>query len=210
MSGVKERPIIFSGPMVQAILTGRKDQTRRVVKPENLNHNAGCIRKWLDAGELGEHLLRLCPYGKPGSRLWVKEAIRRGDWEARPDFYHGGIQYAADGEWMWDVEGPCQWVWPKRKMLPAMFMNRGMSRITLELTAVRVERVQDISEADAEAEGVEPIGVPVIDGGTGEHLGDQPSYRYGFSALWDSLNARRGYPFSSNAWVWVLGFRRLT
>jgi len=86
-------------------------------------------------------------------------------------------------------------------------MPRWASRITLEITAVRVERLQDISEEDAKAEGVEPIGIPAVDPFTGEHLGDEPSWRYGFQCLWERINGKK-HSWSSNPWVWVIEFAR--
>jgi hypothetical protein len=170
---VKERPILFSGAMVRAILEGRKTQTRRVVKPK--------------VSDLVTH----CPYGAPGARLWVREAWLR-------DRYDGSTQYRASH--------PCPEL-PRWK--PSIHMPRERCRLVLELVRVRLERLQDISEEDARAEGFpsytitgngqscEPVGAGYMDG------------RAHFRALWDSLNAKRGFGWSENPWVWALEFRRL-
>jgi len=215
---MKERPIIFSAPLVRAILDGRKSQTRRVAVPRfddrkpcehwhggNDPVQAALMMRHCDHGSEGT----TCPYGQPGDRLWVRET-----WKGMKD---GGdsrpcVAYAAT-----DFKpARCKWDSP-------LFMPRWASRITLEVVGVRVERVQDITEADAAAEGCEAIGVPIVDDGTGDHLGDQPSFRYGFAALWDSIYGKRAkgcdlahvggeavnaYSWAANPWVWVIEFRR--
>jgi hypothetical protein len=195
---MRERPILMSGPMVRAILAGAKSQTRRVVKPQpKIVH--GYIGEWLVTEQLfrdGRAGLR-CPFGQPGnSRLWVRET-----WLKTTG---GTIWYRADGH---DIA--------KGHWRPSIFMPRWACRLVLELTAVRVERVQDISEADAKAEGV-----PLSNGSaTGQRYYEawgpdrkcvsHVTARLPFTALWDSINAKRGYSWASNPWVWVLTFRRL-
>lgn len=183
---MKERPILFSGPMVNAILENRKTQTRRVVKPQPERDPACGVwfpattakRKRHYANE--EHFRRglpidWSPYGVVGDRLWVREAWQDGN---------GGIYYRADGI------HPGPWK-------PAIHMPRWASRITLEITGVRVERLQDISNDDARAEGVP------------EWDGDEPGdYRGSFRDVWDSINGKR-HPWSSNPWVWVREFKRI-
>jgi hypothetical protein len=168
---VKERPILFSGPMVKAIIEGKKTQTRRVIKPQpetawtewmitiNLN---GDNRYWVD-GKPTMHLNMKkdyddkgeCPFGKPGDRLWVRETWKRASM-ATPD----GIMYAADNLLRWfdgtDPAAASSAVkFPRDgKWKPSIFMPRWASRITLEVVNVRVERLQEISEEDAIAEGV--------------------------------------------------------
>ena len=175
-AAVKERPILFSGAMVRAILEGRKTQTRRVVKPTSGPHS---IEKTIcTPGSLAAFIRHRCPYGQPGDRLWVREA-----WWKRPD---GSISYRADGNDF--VAGG------RPRYSPSIHMPRWASRITLRLTDVRVERVQDISVSDCIAEG---LGYPTDD-------------RYAavdnFKPLWDSINAARGYGWDANPWVWVLVF----
>lgn len=191
-----ERPILFSAPMVQAILAGTKTQTRRVVKG----------KYWFSDGRPDLELLR-CPYGVPGDRLWVRETFwvehDSDNFEMSPAF-DCGINLAED-DWarVWycatdhepNGEGPNDdWAqfYSKR---PSIHMPRWASRITLEVTGMRVERVQDISEDDVYAEGV----------GHG-----RVSPQLEFQELWDSINARRGFGWAVNPWVWCVEFRRLT
>jgi len=134
-----ERPILFSGPMIRAILAGRKTQTRRVAKLTGAGRvkEAGSHRNWHLADP---DAVKACPYGTPGDRLWVRET-----------FCDTGCQravYRADTA----VEN-----WKYRIWRPSIYMPRWASRITLEITDVRLERLQDISEADAAAEGVEQV-----------------------------------------------------
>lgn len=179
LSAVKERGILLSAPEVLAILDGHKTQTRRIVKPQ-----ADCNATALDHTESGACVTLAmragmysfpCPYGAPGDRLWVRET-----------FNHCAYKpfYRADGPMHED------WKWK-----PSIHMPRWASRITLEITAIRVEQLQDITEEDAKAEGcIGALGA----GCTG-------AYR----DLWDSINAKK-YPWSSNPWVWVIEFRRIT
>lgn len=181
VSEAKERPIIFSTPMIRAILDGRKTQTRRVAKDP-----ARC--EWLDG------MWTACPYGCVGDRLWVREAIYHcnGKWQQPNQEW---IRYKAT-----DKQPDADW--PLR---PSIHMPRWASRIALEIVEVRVERVQDITEVDAKAEGVH-----------GEYPADRPPtaifsgpYRAQFSRLWNSINAKRGFEWAKNPYVWVVSFRRI-
>jgi len=190
---MKEHPILFSGPMVRAILEGRKTMTRRVACPPGYN--------------LTDYGLAHCRYGQPGDRLWVREtwaagacadmlnpsALSRKTWLID----NGGLWYEADGA------APLTPISPKGKTRPSIFMPRWASRILLEVTSVSVERVQDISETDAKAEGAPWLGAGFL-----AKLGDG-SYREGFYDLWDSINAKRGYGWDANPWVWVVKFKRI-
>jgi hypothetical protein len=217
---LKERPIIFSGDMVRAILEGRKTQTRRVVKGYRIERPTPPkdafffdwyripSNKWCGTHTISGQgvATTLCPYGVPGDLLWVKESLR-GDGE--PGGRRVGIvRYAADGWMVIDEGSDVIWEW-KRPTLAARFCPRWASRITLKLTDVRVERVQDISEDDAKAEGVESF---IYDGAgvwRDYELGQdtwQTTARGSFVGLWDSLNAKRGYSWESNPWVWALTF----
>lgn len=199
-TSARERPIIFSGPMVQAVLAGRKTQTRRVVKgaplwdtaPVEFSNSPGW---WTDRED---HDSRRCPYGKPGDRLWVRETFAA-PWGKDYELPGGvpAVFYRADGE-PFNDDG--RWT-------PSIHMPRWASRITLELTGVRVERLQDISEKDAKAEGIEEPS-PAHGAWCDPNLGREGhwSYRLTFSLLWDSINGKRA-PWASNCWVWVLQFR---
>lgn len=212
---MKERPILFSGAMVRAILEGRKTQTRRVVKPTQSTPKVAPLRMepWIIDGEWqeddnglpcwagfhpdypGEAKWFTCPYGQPGDRLWVRET-----WSKETIDSTERIVYRAD-----IANGHNFIGWR-----PSIHMPRAYSRITLEITDVRAERVQEISEADAKAEGALQEFRTVVmrpDGGPDYHL--PLSYRAGFANLWDSINAKRGYGWDSNPWVWVIGFRRV-
>lgn len=205
---MKERPILFSGEMVRAILDGRKTQTRRVARiPRG-------YEEWTpEAGSDGTLVLRGqgistwvdCPYGVPGDRLWARETWRE---RGTTGIHIAGeqdaewLEYRADG----DVDGP-SW-------RPSIHMPKWASRITLEVTGVRVERVQDISEEDAIAEGIQ-----VEDRSFGRAWRNYDSrmpsewfthHTASFWSLWDSINAKRGYSWESNPPVWVVEFRRVT
>ena len=197
---MKERPILFSGEMVRAILDGRKTQTRRVIKPQPKKAMiyAACDSIWITKGEtfLPSQPKWIAPYGQTGDRLWVRETwgIDPNDWFPNPSpsaigFMLNKIQYRAD----WKDE-PYHWGWH-----PSIFMPRWASRITLEITDVRVERLQDISEDDCWHEGIRLGGTVTFTAG----------YKILFRDLWDKLNNKRGYSWKSNPWVWVIEFKRL-
>jgi hypothetical protein len=240
---VKELPILFSGPMVRAILEGRKSQTRRVVKPQPTGEPrpisewsrglaAACHDDSPDPSKLAAHSGKLigrifpfttqsgslmspsCPYGVPGDRLWVRETIYNGDdnkWRRRAD--DSLIELDAD-----DERVPYMIAWAhhqEREVVPSIFMPRWASRITLEVTGVRMERVQEISETDAKAEGVTEIPIKINTEGyantdTGAVCGGGalPAIA-SYALLWDFLNAKRGYGWNKNPLVWVIEFRRV-
>jgi hypothetical protein len=189
---MKARPILMSAPMVRALLEGRKTQTRRKVK--------GIALDWLDAdfdpAFVASPENGVCPYGHPGDLLWVRETI-----EKAQDY--GGIGYPADGTWY----PASAWEW-KRDVVPSIHMPRRLSRLTLEITGVRVERLQDISEADCWAEGIEAVDgmfdseIPAIAKRIGCSFEDaKPTY----ACLWESINGHGAW--SANPFVWVLEFR---
>lgn len=210
-----DRPIIFGSESVKAILEGRKTQTRRVVKDApadwmgyKFHQMVGRIAQWVPKSSYHSHHAHqesICPYGKVGDEVWVRESFRelgsaqkidgQLPWRGSPDI----CVYKSDG----DYDGP--WRSP-------IHMPRWASRITLEITGVRVERLEDISEADAQAEGVEP-----------SHYGDltvipeqivsrsifpKSCHRYGFGVAWDKINGKK-HPWASNPWVWAVEFRVL-
>jgi len=178
---VKERPILFSGPMVRAILDGRKTQTRRLVKPQPPSNADLCLCKAKACG--GNRKWHLpCPYGQPGDRLWVRETIHV--MQPRHDGDTGGVLYRADGH--------ADWI---GKWTPSILMPRWASRITLEIEEVRVERLNEISEEDAKAEGCDPDDDP------------NSSYYAEFRDIWQSINSPGSW--AENPFVWVVTFRVL-
>lgn len=199
---MKEHPIIFSPPMVRAILAGSKTQTRRVVKLDVSGRLSRARRSWNVADPRG---IAACPYGQPGDRLWVRESfkhiasgsIKNGRGEIRY-----GVAYKADRSVSWK---------------PSIHMPRYASRITLEVADVRVERLQDISDADAEAEGLFKV---EIDPGYWPKYGANPftwaeavehqaecfeDPRLAYRALWEQINGAGSW--DANPWVWVISFR---
>lgn len=212
---MKERPILMSASMVRAIIDGTKTQTRRAVRgapsrvfwnPIVMNGHGG----WCD-----EHGLPVrCPYGHTGDRLWVRETWQaffddevpedrpRGPRHtmgipARPD-RKSFVFYKADGPGPVHPDGyAAQWC-------PSIHMPRKYSRITLEITDVRVERLQDISEADAAAEGARPTLAPL----DSVRLGAVGTAKEGFRQIWESINGAGSW--DKNPWVWVVEFRRCT
>jgi hypothetical protein len=193
MNTLKERPILFSGPMVRAILEGRKTQTRRIFKlPKGTawyEELQGEAEGWFTDG-VGWWHVEECrsPYGKPGDRLWVRETFATA--HDNPCIDDAGTVYrATDPDWGL-MEG-FRWK-------PSIFMPRALSRITLEITGVRVERLQDISLKDAISEGVEWNNSPTRQGNTNP--------KSAFKCLWESINGEGAW--HSNPWVWVIEFKR--
>lgn len=188
---MKERPILFSGPMVQAILTGHKIQTRRVVKfPLKLKAHGVAITSLNDGDS--EEVNEFCPYGRPGDRLWVKETF------CVDEDSEGKTAYRADG---W-IETPSD----DGKWKPSIFMPRHRSRITLDIRGVRVERLQSITEWHAQCEGVRTINTTELQSdGTLKPI--TISARRNFEDLWWRINGPMSW--SQNPWVWVITFRRL-
>lgn len=204
---MKERPILFSAPMVRAILAGTKTQTRRVVKPAPQtvrNHRSAAWDG--DPAELMKLLTtagRRCPYGQPGDRLWVREA-----WKAHTTFDHlpprdipeSHVWYMADDGYK-----------AESRYRQGMFMPRWASRITLEVTGVRVEGLQDISEADAKAEGIKPHEVRQFWLFGADEERRAAIYRQAavtpYRDLWEQINGPESW--SANPWVWVVEFKRL-
>jgi len=211
----KERPILFSAPMVRAILDGRKTVTRRPVKSDwiqsdraPLNTAPGLFHFWCS----GEHV---CPYGEPGQRLWVRETfmdLLGTGVEHRPD-PNGPLQryaYRADhppGSQSDEARKDFSLKWK-----PSIHMPRAACRILLEITDVRVERLQDISDEQAIAEGIEPFidfqssghWRRYRDGGTNSYV-DNPVMSY--ASLWSEINGAGSW--EANPWVWVVEFKRV-
>ena len=243
-----ERPILFSAPMVRAILDGRKTQTRRAIKPVPTFNGGGACH---DADALQQDYVEpywvfpeTCRYGKPGDLLWVREtwgAVSPTDEPVPLALGQCEIEYRADlppgctdgpGEWPAD-ESNCPEV-PKWR--PSIHMPRWASRITLRITDVRVERLQDISDADAQAEGATMR--PACNGfqhrypgwsmnwskvgqlshyATGAKRGVKApltegdvslhSPKWAFASLWNEINGPGAW--DANPWVWVVAFERV-
>ena len=231
---MEERPIIFSALLIPGLLDGSKTQTRRVIKPQpscdciNPNWHGQIIdwKGWKYEGREGWFCYRcgsglhaydewsshgiICPYGQVGDRLWCKEtwAIARCtvgeyvDVMYKADQGMGRLQLKTV-PWFEGLKLPkdCD-IWHSGR-----FMPRWASRILLEITEVRVERLQEITDADAIASGASVF--PLLTGVTLSGAPGLASARYAYLQFWDSLNAKRGYPWSMNPWPWVLAFRRV-
>ncbi|MBD9415876.1 hypothetical protein IB234_15040 [Pseudomonas sp. PDM16] len=195
-----ERPILFSGPMVRAIIEGRKTVTRRVAKPVK-HPDLGNI--YAPGALVLEHepqhvIDRACPYGQPGDRLWVRETFA-----VYGDEKFAAIHYRADRPHDVGRKGV--------GYKPSIHMPRWVCRILLEITAVRVERLQDISEDQAEAEGTQGC-VPYCQSpydSDGAPACDcmNLTYKESFQALWSSINGANSW--AANPWVWVVEFKRV-
>lgn len=194
---MKERPILFSGAMVRAIRDGRKTQTRRPVK--------GWALEWLQPGYFTPEYVadpenHACPYGQPGDRLWVREAFMQEPadycWEAsvstpsRP----ATTIYRADSDPRGEAKG-CGWK-------PSIHMPRSACRLELEVTSVRVERLNDCSEKDAIAEGLMPSPSGWWSGADGQAA---PTPQAAYALLWNSINGAGSW--DANPWVWVVEFK---
>lgn len=198
---MKERPILFNGAMVRAVLDGTKTQTRRAVRDTGLYAiDASVHGEDVSARELSA-LATKCPYGKPGDRLWVREM-----WSS--DFAHhypcDRVWYLADDDRKHDIEirSGVRGIWSPEhqefvpfKWRPSIHMFRRDSRITLEITSVRVERLNDCSNEDAEAEGVK-CNMSAL------------SFSEHYRSLWNSINGAGSW--AANPWVWVIEFKRTT
>ena len=260
---VKERPIIFSGEMVRAILDGKKTMTRRLVKGDISKYkHAHIIKQSSDKSREGKAYfydepvgcmvlssqLVKCPYGKIGDRLWVREAYTVTGWNCDDGSVY--IKYLADGHEQYfdnetdemecaidslvasvckeldkrkvpmlnDEAYDCSLDRNKPRNRSPMLMPRFASRILLEITDIRVERLNDISEADALKEGIRNYNFEMEDspdtyvGYTHLQKDDGKSTLYktpaiAFERLWDTLNAKKGYPWSSTPWVWAIEFK---
>lgn len=181
------KPILFSGPMVNAILTGQKRVTRRVVKPQpqwfgpgtkeaTKFYPKGCFyqrpksmwNQWTR-----EEMIARCRY-KVGDQLWVKETF-------------GKLPETLGGTFVYRAEEPARWLPKDWKWKPAIFMPRSASRLTLEVEDVGIQELRQLTKKDAFEEGFEG--------------------RQSFITYWDSLNTKRGFPWSSNPWVYVIRFK---
>jgi hypothetical protein len=222
---MKEKPILFSGAMVRALLDGSKTQTRRVVNPQpwadarSAHYHPSC-----PSGSGGMHPANVifssmsqcvppwaapqpvrCPFGEPGDQLYVRETflyVGPGSGSDLPSYREERANpenHKAENCWYRASRPDETLVWT-----PSIHMPRWASRISLEVTGVRVERLRDISVRDAIAEGAEPL-LPHV----ACTQACPEDYIAGYHTLWDSLNAERGYGWDVNPWVWVVEFRRV-
>lgn len=226
---MKEHPILFSAEMVRAILSGKKTMTRRTKglefvnkDPDNWTSNifqrdvAIQCKKVIDSSR--------CPYGKVGDLLWVKETwgVCEKLWADYGWEFQGLISFSTKSskndlvtsgmnvirQVIYAADGYERTVGYEPGFKPSIFMPRWASRITLRIKSIRVERVQDITEADVRLEGGPPSH-PSIDVVSRE-FGYKNFAISWFAQLWDSINAKRGYSWESNPWVWVIEFERVT
>lgn len=200
---MRERPILFSGPMVRAILDGRKTQTRRIIKPQppegiddlhggKLSQRAPYRLEHPETGQIlgngfedEDGRFYKCPYGFVGDVLWVRECFGTDPYASQKG--HTELHYRAD--WKGDSDYPMKWK-------PSIHMPKVACRLRLRITDIRVERLQDITEADAGAEGCD---VNIPDG--------YPCAVACFHDLWQSINGPDSW--HHNPWVWVVNFHRL-
>lgn len=213
-TAVKERPILFSTPMVKAILEGKKTQTRRVVKhgllestmanpkiKATLTDNCQMLHFKVMDGQLRESFCGIkCPYGQIGDRLWVRESWQYSDDLEHPYWYRQK-----------EMEELIPEFFERMKWKPSIHMAREASRILLEITDIRVERLQMISEEDAKAEGADRgilrNGPNTIKGEFHLELNHHSNYKPGFEFIWKSINGAESW--NSNPWVWVVEFKRV-
>lgn len=218
---MKEKPILFNGEMVRAIMDGRKTQTRRIIKPQPDLKLVGCDSypsyKVNDAWQSG-FIDVSCPFGRIGDELWVRETMYSdGD----------GWWFPASGEFYF--EDSCtkekekkisDWCNHQEKMnritVPSIHMPRWASRIQLRITDIRVERVQDINDDGVEAEGIDSsesdygnLCQNIIDSGYHHDVDRNSADIACFKKLWDSINRKREYSWESNPYVWVIEFERI-
>ncbi|HGF0952316.1 TPA: morphogenetic protein [Yersinia enterocolitica] len=202
---MNEKPILFNSEMVNAILSGRKTQTRRIISEKTLHlfgvaASAGeCHPLELCDERSQSYYLEFCPLGKPGDQLWVRETWNK----------HGGLlTYRADHDWIEEMRKatvcPAKWV-------PSIHMPRWASRINLLITGVRVERLNDISDADAMSEGIDADRLAEsqdhYDCIADHNMTGRPTAKGYFSSLWQSIYGEENW--EANPWVWVINFERM-
>lgn len=219
---MRERPIMFKGEMVRAILAGAKTQTRRPVKHRHdwaIEYRDGKLWPWHPPYVYGEDDAWMnCPYGVPGDRLWVRETWSVVDGEILYPANDGRMPWPSDHlDSLWDIldlHG--------ESTRPSIHMPRWASRLTLEIVIVRVERVNSMTLADARAEGIPQMHAEAVaaglcgetrvvikDGPTCRDVWDNRTSVENFAALWDSLYAKTPKAWAANPWVWVVEFRRV-
>lgn len=204
---MKERGMIFNGEMVRAILDGRKTQTRRAVSDRHLHmidvaSQAGeCypLDSGTDHSNSQSYYREWCPFGAVGDRIWVRETWNK---------YGGLLTYRADHDWIDEMrkEKICNVKWT-----PSIHMPRWASRITLEITDVRVERLNAISEEDAMREGIDADRLAEsqdnYDCIADHNMTGRPTATGAFKYLWESIYGEESW--NANHWVWVISFKRV-
>ena len=202
---MKEHPILFSAPMIRAVLEGRKGQTRRTRGFDLFNISPNC-QLWQFLGfydgvaafrNQGERKEVKCPYGVPGDRLYVRESCaisRVGDDEGAP-LREPTVLYKADGYPVAGIDGYLKH--------PSIHMPRWASRILLEVTDVRVQRIQEISVNDCQSEGADFS----LSGDYDFDLNREVPYHANFRRLWNAINEKRDLGWSVNPWVWPISFK---
>ncbi|EAY3667974.1 hypothetical protein NAJ52_003302 [Salmonella enterica] len=196
---MNERGMIFNAEMVRAILDGRKTQTRRPVKFPLIDKNMGCELAGNElAGELAAHNYWNSPYGKPGDRVWVRETFRVHSraTDVATLVYRASVRNSWTEQTHRVPVAVCNKPATPEKWTPSIHMPRWASRITLEITDVRVERLNDIRECDAKAEGGQTECTLIGD-----------KYYPGFRSLWKSIYGEESW--AANPWVWVIEFKRV-
>lgn len=208
---MKERGMIFNGEMVRALLDGRKTQTRRIIKDctvgsDQISKFIQIEKKFIGCypEDVPELIRECCPYGVPGDRIWVREAFASGLSTKSTLAYRATHKREDLEDGFYDTI----------KWTPSIHMPRTASRILLEITGVRVERLNAISEEDAQAEGVGTAvwfaakGIPESEWKSlGEHGAMQASYINRFATLWESIYGEESW--KANPWVWVIEFKRV-
>ena len=212
----KEHPILFTGEMVRAIFEGRKKQTRRVVKPQPYkdDYSKPTLKDglWAFPSEVRYPMITSCPYGVFGDRLWARETLKTHNDER--------MTYSADGESRYpESDDERAWIWKRKtnSTISSIHMPKWATRLWLEITGIRVERVQEINHKDALSEGCYDFVVESDSKYYNDHEftvnapnGDihRQTALIAFRELWDSINAKRGYGWESNPWVWVIEFKK--
>ncbi|MCA6998174.1 ASCH domain-containing protein [Dickeya solani] len=217
---MKERGMIFNADMVRAILDGRKTQTRRVIKPQPDEDGLAKITggPWVDTSERRY----ACPFGQPSDRLWVRETFSllgnedscpidwfdnrvKGGGPGAARIYRASCEQNPGDYGVWSIPDDADWKPHTDDMkfdgtwTPSIHMPRWASRITLEITGVRVERLNSISEEDARAEGAQPSPYAITP--------PEAVYRVGFRNLWKSIYGAESW--QANPWVWVIEFTKI-
>ncbi|EJE9586977.1 hypothetical protein M5722_001494 [Salmonella enterica] len=203
---MKERGMIFNGEMVRALLDGRKMQTRRPIKwkqtrfTEIAERDDGSMWPWAEDCERGGDIWFACPYGEIGDRIWVRETFRVHSraTDVATLVYRASVRNSWTEQTHRVPVAVCNKQVTPDKWTPSIHMPRWASRITLEITDVRVERLRDLSEEDAKSEGIIPSAGGVLPGW---------EYRINFRDLWMDIYGTDNW--EANPWVWVIEFKRV-